>query len=89
MEDNCSTRPLALGDIFLDVLEQMSNDESQKTYVRKVKILMDVPECAEFLSICLINAMACFMILKLHMVMEGQYLREQSQNKHKNYSLSS
>ena len=57
MEDNCSTRPLALGDIFLDVLEQMSNDESQKAYVRKVKILMDVPECAEFLSICLINAM--------------------------------
>lgn len=51
------TRPLTLADIFLDVLEQMSNDEKFKAYVRKVKTLMDIPECAEYLSFGLMNAM--------------------------------
>lgn len=54
---NNNTRPLTLADIFLDVLEQISNDEKFKAYVRKVKTLMNMPECAEFLSICLMNAM--------------------------------
>ena len=52
-----NSRPLTLADIFLEVLEQKSKDERQKAYVRKVKTLMDVPECAEFLSIGLMNAM--------------------------------
>ena len=50
-------RPLTLADIFLDVLEQMSNDEKFKAYVRKVKTLMAIPECAEYLSFGLMNAM--------------------------------
>ena len=52
-----STRPQTLSDIFLIVLEQMSKDERQKAHIRKVRTLMDVPECSEFLSRCLINAM--------------------------------
>ena len=55
--DNFDTRPLTLADIFLEVLEQRSNDESQKAYIRKVKTLMDVPECAEYLSFGLMNAL--------------------------------
>lgn len=54
---NNDTRPLTLADIFLEVLEQRSNDESQKAYIRKVKTLMDVPECAEYLSFALMNAL--------------------------------
>lgn len=50
-------RPLTMADIFLDVLEQMSNDEKFKAYVRKVKTLMDIPDCAEYLSFGLMNAM--------------------------------
>ena len=56
-ESNTNTRPLTLADIFLEVLEQKSNDDRLKAYVRKVKTLMDVPECAEFLGVCLMNAM--------------------------------
>ena len=52
-----NNRPLTLADIFLMILEQMAQDEEKKSYIRKVKTLMDVPECAEFLSCCLINAM--------------------------------
>lgn len=55
--DNSDTRPLTLADIFLDVLEQITNDEKFKTYVRKVKTLMNMPECAEYLSFGLMNAM--------------------------------
>lgn len=51
------TRPLTLADIFLEVLEQMAKDEEFKAYVRKVKTLMNVPECAEYLSFGLMNAM--------------------------------
>ena len=54
---NNTYNPLTLADIFLDVLEQMSKDEKHKAYVRKVRTLMDVPECSEFLSRTLINAM--------------------------------
>lgn len=54
---NNDTRPLTLADIFLEVLEQRSNDESQKAYIRKVNTLMDVPECAEYLSFGLMNAL--------------------------------
>lgn len=56
-ESNTNTRPLTLADIFLVVLEQMAQDEEKKAYIRKVRTLMDVPECAEFLSCCVINAM--------------------------------
>jgi len=49
--------PLTLAGIFLEVLEQMSKDEKFKAYVRKVKVLMDVPECAEYLTCGLMNAM--------------------------------
>lgn len=52
-----NNRPLTLADIFLDVLEQMSNDEKFKAYVRKVKTLMVIPECAEYLRFGLMNAM--------------------------------
>lgn len=52
-----NSRPLTLADIFLEVLEQKSNDNRQKAYVRKVKTLMNVPECSEFLGVCLMNAM--------------------------------
>lgn len=54
---NTESEALTLVDIFLEVLEQKSNDESQKAYIRKVKTLMDVPECAEYLSFGLMNAM--------------------------------
>lgn len=55
--ENTDSRPFTLVDIFLEVLEQRSNDESQKAYIRKVKTLMDVPECAEYLSFGLMNAL--------------------------------
>lgn len=55
--ENTDSRPFTLVDIFLEVLEQKYNDESQKSYIRKVKTLMDVPECAEYLSFGLMNAM--------------------------------
>lgn len=54
---NSDTRPLTLADIFLMVLEQMAQDEEKKSYIKKVRTLMNVPECAEFLSCCVINAM--------------------------------
>lgn len=54
---NSNIRPLTLADIFLMVLEQMAQDEEKKAYIKKVRTLMDVPECAEFLSCCVINAM--------------------------------
>lgn len=57
MTQIANNRPLTLADIFLMILEQMAQDEEKKSYIRKVKTLMDVPECAEFLSCCLINAM--------------------------------
>ena len=57
MTDSNNVRPLTLTDIFLMVLEQMAQDEEKKAYIRKVRTLMDVPECAEFLSCCVINAM--------------------------------
>ena len=46
-----------LADIFLIILEQKYEQEEQKEYVRKVRTLMDVPECAELLSCSLVNAM--------------------------------
>ena len=57
MTDSNNVRPLTLTDIFLMVLEQMAQDEEKKAYIRKVRTLMDVPECADFLSCCVINAM--------------------------------
>ncbi len=58
MQDgNTNTRSLTLADIFLMMLEKMAQDEEKKAYIRKVRMLMDVPECAEFLSCCVINAM--------------------------------
>lgn len=57
MTDSNNVRPLTLTDIFLMALEQMAQDEEKKAYIRKVRTLMDVPECADFLSCCVINAM--------------------------------
>lgn len=48
MTDSNNVRPLTLTDIFLMVLEQMAQDEEKKAYIRKVRTLMDVPECADF-----------------------------------------
>lgn len=56
-ESNMNPRPLTLADIFLMVLEQMVQDEEKKTYIRKVRTLMDVPECAKYLNFGLMNAM--------------------------------
>lgn len=57
MQGNNNNSQTTLADIFLEVLEQKANDEKQKAHIRKVKTLMDVPNCSEFLSRCLINAM--------------------------------
>ena len=57
MTESNNVRALTLADIFLMVLEQMAQEEEKKAYIRKVRTLMDVPECAEFLSCCVINAM--------------------------------
>ena len=56
-ESDTNPRPLTLADIFLMALDQMAQDEEKKAYIRKVRTLMDVPECADFLSCCVINAM--------------------------------
>lgn len=55
--DYNNNRSLTLADIFLMVLEQMAQDEGKKAYIRKVRTLMNVPECADYLSFCLMNAM--------------------------------
>ena len=47
---NRDERLRTLADIFLIILEQKYEQEEQKEYVRKVRTLMDVPECAELLS---------------------------------------
>ena len=54
---NRNNRSLTLADILLIVLEQKSKNEEQKTYVKKVRTLMDVPEYAELLSCMLTNTM--------------------------------
>lgn len=57
MRTNNNYRTLA--DIFLMLLKQNAKDENFKAYVSKVKTLMKVPECAEYLSICLMNELGC------------------------------
>ena len=49
-------RNTTLFDIFLYVLEQQAN-EAIKERIRKLRILMEMPECLEFLNICLINTL--------------------------------
>ncbi len=50
------TRNMTLFDIFLIVLERTGNDSSRK-FVRKTRILMNVPECSEYLNCILVNAL--------------------------------
>lgn len=50
------TRQVTLFDIFITILETNSNDAT-RNFARKTKILMNVPECAEYLNCILINAL--------------------------------
>jgi len=52
--NNC---PLTLADILLIVLEQMEKDEKQKSHIRKVRTLMNVPDFAEYLHFLLMDAL--------------------------------
>lgn len=47
---------VTLFDIFLTILER-NGDDSSKNFVRKTRILMNVPECSEYLNCILINAL--------------------------------
>jgi hypothetical protein len=47
---------VTLFDIFLTILERTGNDSS-RNFVRKTRILMNVPECSEYLNCILINAL--------------------------------
>lgn len=49
-------RQITLFDIFITVLEKDSNDAT-KNLIRKTRILMNVPECLEYLNCILINAL--------------------------------
>ena len=57
MQENNNNKYFTLADIFLNVLEQMAQDEGKRTYIRKIRTLIDVPECAEYLNFGLMNAM--------------------------------
>ena len=57
MQENNNNKYFTLADIFLIVLEQMAQDEEKRAYIRKTRTLMDMPECAEYLSFGLMNAM--------------------------------
>ena len=46
-----------LGDVLLEVMENMSKNEEQKSFFRKLRILLGVPEFAEYLNCLLINAL--------------------------------
>lgn len=48
-------RPITLFDFFLTVLERTGNDATHN-YISKTRILMNVPECVEYLNCILINA---------------------------------
>ena len=48
-------RPITLFDFFLTVLERTGNDATQN-FIRKTRILMNAPECVEYLNCILINA---------------------------------
>lgn len=49
-------RQITLFDIFIAVLERNGN-EATRNFARKTRILMNVPECAEYLNCILINAL--------------------------------
>lgn len=49
-------KQLTLFDVFITILEK-SGDDATRNFVRKTKILMSVPECAEYLNCLLINAL--------------------------------
>ena len=52
-----NNHPLTLADIFLTVMEQTAKDENQKEYIRRVRIMMGIPEYSEFLNCLVVNAM--------------------------------
>lgn len=47
-------KPLTLFDIFLQMLER-NGSERLRHIARKIKILMCLPECSEYLNFCLIS----------------------------------
>ena len=49
-------RQITLFDIFIAVLERNVNDTT-RNIIRKTRILLNVPECAEYLNCILINAL--------------------------------
>ena len=49
-------RQITLFDIFIAVLERNVNDAT-RNIIRKTRILLNVPECAEYLNCILINAL--------------------------------
>lgn len=49
-------KQVTLFEIFLTILERNANDET-RNMVSKTRILMNVPECAEYLNCILINAL--------------------------------
>ena len=50
-------QPRTLGDIFLKILEQMSQDEEKEKFIKNVSALIEVPECAEYINCCVSNAL--------------------------------
>lgn len=55
MQNKDMEKIITLFDIFITVLERNGN-EVTRNFARKTKILMNVPECAEYLNCILINA---------------------------------
>ena len=49
-------RNVTLLDIFISVLER-TGDETSRNIVKKTRILMNAPECSEYLNCLLINAL--------------------------------
>lgn len=49
-------KQITLFDIFITVLEKNGNDAT-RNFIQKTRILMNVPECAEYLNCILINAL--------------------------------
>lgn len=50
------TKRVTLFDIFLLVLER-TGDEATRNFVKKTRILMNAPECSEYLNCLLVNAL--------------------------------
>ena len=69
-EDYMEPREKTLADIFLDILSQ-SRDERTKTIAERLKAITKVPEIAELINICVINAIGCRFPIKEYVVDES------------------